>query len=94
MRRIVVADFSGLEKYLDDDKSHVKIPVTDCLLVDDCAHSVYQTLAIVKAGGRMLLLGKCGTGHLDMFMAPQRCSWSFLTHRLKKLLRTPIGMNS
>ena len=62
MRRIVVADFSGLEKYLDDDKSHVKIPVTDCLLVDDCAHSVYQTLAIVKAGGRMLLLGKCGTG--------------------------------
>ena len=62
MRRIATENFSGLEKYFDDDKSHVKIPVADCLLVDNCALNSAQTLAIVKEGERILLLSQCGTG--------------------------------
>ena len=62
MRRIATEDLSGLEKYLDDDKSHVEIPTADCLLVDDCRLNYGHTLAIFKAGERMLLLGRCGMG--------------------------------
>ena len=62
MYRVAIEDLSGLEKYLNEDKSHVKIPVTDCLLVDDCRLSYDQTLAVLKVGSRMLLLGQCGTG--------------------------------
>ena len=62
MRRIMTDDYSGLEKYLDDDKSHIEIPIADCLLVDDCRLNYGHTLAIFKAGGRMLLLSRCGMG--------------------------------
>ena len=62
MRRIMTDDYSGVEKYLDNDKNHVKIPIVDCLLVDDCRLNYDHTLAIVKTGERMLLLGKCSMG--------------------------------
>ena len=55
-------DYSGIEKYLDEDKSHIEIPIVDCLLVDDCRLNYSHTLAIFKAGERMFLLGRCGMG--------------------------------
>ena len=61
MRRIVTEDLSGLEKYLNADKSQVKIPVADCMLIDNCLLSSDQTLGIIKAGNRLLLLSQCGT---------------------------------
>ena len=61
MRRIATDDLSGLEKYLNADKSMVKIPRADCLLIDDCLLSSSQTLGIIKAGNRLLLLAQCGS---------------------------------
>jgi len=62
MRREAIDDFSGLEKYLDDDKGRVKIPEADCLLVDDCSLNYDHTLGVIKVGSRMLLLSRCGMG--------------------------------
>ena len=62
MRRIVTEDFSGIEEYLDIANGYVKVPVTNCLLIDECALSRDLTFAIVKVGRRIFLLAECGTG--------------------------------
>ena len=61
MRRIATEDLSGLEDYLNADKTQVKIPRADCLLIDNCLLSSSQTLGLIKVENRLLLLSQCGT---------------------------------
>ena len=61
MRRIATEDLSGLENYLNADRTQVKIPWADCLLIDNCLLSSSQTLGLIKVENRLLLLSQCGT---------------------------------
>ena len=71
MRRIATEDLSGFEKYLNADKTQVKIPRADCLLIDKCLLSSDQTLGLIKVGNRLLLLSHCGTGDGYVYCATE-----------------------